>query len=133
MDKEFIKERISTIRNSKNISARSLSLNLGMSSEYVNQVENGRLMPSLDFIMNFCDYFNISVAEFFDETIKNPKKYQDLIQELNKMSQPELQQIIDLTKLINKNKKWHFAYVIFLSINLSISLCLIYLYINLKC
>lgn len=105
MDKEFIKERVSTIRNSKNISARSLSLNLGMSSEYVNQVENGRLMPSLDFIMNFCDYFNISVAEFFDETIKNPKKYQDLIQELNKMSQPELQQIIDLTKLINKNKK----------------------------
>lgn len=102
MDKEFVKERISTIKNSKNISARSLSLNLGMSSEYVNQVKNGRLMPSLDFIMNFCDYFNISVAEFFDETIKDPKKYQDLIQELNKMSQPELQQIIDLTKLINK-------------------------------
>lgn len=132
MDKEFIKERILTIRNLKNISARNLSLNLGMSSEYVNQDENGRLMPSLDFIMNFCDYFNISVAEFFDKTIKNPKKYQDLIQELNKMSQPELQQIIDLVKLIN-NKKQHFACVIFLSINLSISLRLIYLYIILKC
>lgn len=113
MDKEFIKERVATIRNSKNISARSLSLNLGMSSEYVNQVENGRLMPSLDFIMNFCDYFNISVGEFFDENVKYPNQYKDLIKELNKLSQPELQQIIDLVKLIN-NKKWHFANVIFL-------------------
>lgn len=119
MDKEFIKERVATIRNSKNISARSLSLNLGMSSEYVNQVENGRLMPSLDFIMNFCDYFNISISEFFDENIRYPNQYKDLIKELNKLSQPELQQIVDLVKLIT-NKKWHFSCVVFLSIILSI-------------
>ncbi len=105
MDKEFIKERVATIRNTKNISARSLSLNLGMSSEYINQVENGRLMPSLDFILNFCDYFNISVGEFFDDNTKYPTQYKDLILELNKMSQPELQQIMDLIKLINNNKK----------------------------
>ena len=105
MDKIFIKDRIMTIRNQHNISARSLSLELGMSSEYINQVENGRLTPSLDFVLNFCDYFKISVGEFFDEKNTYPTEYKELIDELNYLNSEELKQIIDLIKLINSYKK----------------------------
>ena len=103
-DKEFIKSRIAQIRGSKNISARSLSLELGMSSEYINQVENGRLNPSLDFLLNFCYYFKISIGEFFDENNAFPIEYQSLIKELNKLNQTELNQILELVKLINSKK-----------------------------
>jgi len=105
MDKEFIKNRISSIRNKKNISARSLSLDLGMSSEYINQVENGRLMPSLDFIINFCDYFKITIGEFFDEKIIYPEQYKFIINELNKLTYNELTQIENFIKLLNSYKK----------------------------
>ncbi len=104
MTKEYIRNRIANIRISKNISARKLSLELGMSSEYVNQVENGRLTPSLDFILNFCDYFGLSVSEFFNQTNVFPLEYKELLSELNKLTPDELSQIINIIKLINKNK-----------------------------
>ena len=59
MDKNFIKERYAKIRLAHNISARKLSLELGQSTEYINQIENGKNMPSVEGLMNFCNYFNI--------------------------------------------------------------------------
>lgn len=103
-DREFIKARIAKIRNSRNISARSLSLNLGMSSEYVNQVENGRLNPSLEFLLNFCDYFNITIGVFFDEDNSFPIEYKELINQLNKLTKQELNQIIEFVNLLNSYK-----------------------------
>ena len=41
MDKGFIKERYARIRLAHNISARRLSMELGQSSEYINQIETG--------------------------------------------------------------------------------------------
>ena len=67
-----------------------------MSSEYVNQVENGRLTPSLDFILNFCDYFGLSVSEFFNQTNVFPLEYKELLSELNKLTPDELSQIINI-------------------------------------
>ncbi len=104
MTKDYIRNRIANIRIAKNISARKLSLELGMSSEYVNQVENGRLTPSLDFILNFCDYFKLSVSEFFDEANAYPVENKELLNELGKLTPNEIAEIINIVKLINKNK-----------------------------
>lgn len=104
IDRDFIKARISQIRATKNKSARSLSLDLGMSSEYINQVENGRLTPSLDFILNFCEYFDISIGEFFNKDNSFPIEYQQIITKLNKLSKSELQYIVDLVDLLNSYK-----------------------------
>lgn len=103
-NKEFIKNRISKIRSSKNVSARSLSLELGMSSEYINQIENGRLNPSLDFILNFCEYFKLTIGEFFDEDNSFPIEYKSLINQLNKLTKEELAHITDLVNLLNSYK-----------------------------
>ena len=46
--KDFISKRIATIRNANNISARKLSIEMGQGSEYINQIENGRKMPSME-------------------------------------------------------------------------------------
>lgn len=104
MEKEFIRNRVYEIRTSKKVSARSLSLELGMSSEYINQLESGRLMPSLDFLINFCDYFNLTLSNFFDNDIKYPTETNQLITEINKLSKEEFSLIFDLIKTINKNK-----------------------------
>lgn len=104
MEKEFIKNRVYQIRNANKISARSLSLELGMSSEYINQLESGRLMPSLDFLINFCDYFNLSLSDFFDTEVKYTIETKQIINELNKLSKDEVTLVYNLIHTIGKNK-----------------------------
>lgn len=105
IDKSFIGKRIAVLRNAKKNSARGMSLDLGQSSEYINQIENGRSMPSIERLINICDYFGITMSEFFDENIVYPIQYRELLQELNKLDSLELEKVIDIVKLISANKK----------------------------
>ena len=102
MDREFIKDRYAKIRLAHNISARKLSLELGQSTEYINQIESGKNMPSVEGLLNFCNYFDISVGEFFEDKFNYPVEYSAIIEELNKMDALALKQILELLKLINK-------------------------------
>ena len=106
MEKTFIKSRYAEIRASFNISARKLSLELGQSTEYINQIENGKSMPSIEGLFNFCEYFNISLGEFFNEEVKFPIEYKKIINELNKLDAIEISKIYEMIKLISslKNK-----------------------------
>lgn len=104
MDREFIKERYAKIRLAHNVSARRLSLELGQSTEYINQIENGKNMPSLDGLINFCNYFGITMGEFFEDRYNFPVEYADIIEELNKMDAMTVKHIYELLKIINRNK-----------------------------
>ncbi len=104
MDKKFISERYARIRLAHNISARKLSLELGQSSEYINQIETGKSMPSVEGLINFCEYFNIGIGEFFDQAVEFPVQYKSIIAELNKMDSMSIALVYDLLKLINANK-----------------------------
>lgn len=102
MEKTFINKRYAVIRNAHNISARKLSLVLGQSSEYINQIENGKCLPSIEGLLNFCDYFHITIAEFFNEEFNYPVEYKEVIQELNKMDKLAIEKVLELLRLINK-------------------------------
>ena len=102
MDKKFVQMRIARIRNAHNVSARKVSMELGQSTEYINQIENGKALPSLEGLFNICDYFNISLSEFFDDRLEFPVEYKHIIDELNKMDSVAVNQVYELLKLINK-------------------------------
>ncbi|MBQ8522178.1 MAG: helix-turn-helix transcriptional regulator [Clostridia bacterium] len=103
--KNFVRQRFAIIRNSNNISARKLSIEMGQGTEYINQIENGRKMPSLEGLYNFCDYFKISLSEFFDTSQMYPIQYKEIIGELNKLDLDELEHITKNIRLINRSKK----------------------------
>ena len=84
--------------------AQTLSLELGQSTEYINQIENGNNMPSVEGLLNFCEYFGITLGEFFDEYLEYPVEYKNIIKELNKLDSMEVEQIYRLLKLINKKR-----------------------------
>lgn len=96
MDKYFIKERIRYYRIKNNYTARNLSIELGMSSEYINQVETGRLNPSLDFLISFCDFFKIKLSDFFNDEEKYPDENKKILNELNSLSQNNIELVINL-------------------------------------
>lgn len=91
--KKFISNRFAVIRIAHNISARKLSLNMGQGSEYINQIENGYRLPSLEGLYNFCDYFDISIEEFFDAGQNYPIEYKSIIESLNKLDKEQLDHV----------------------------------------
>ena len=77
-------------------------MELGQSTEYINQIENGRCLPSVEGLLNFCDYFQISVGEFFEERFQYPVQYSKIIEELNRMDEQTVGEIYEMVKLINQ-------------------------------
>lgn len=59
-------------------------------------------MPSVEGLLNFCNYFGISIAEFFEERFRYPVEYDNIIKELNKMDALEIERIYELLKMINR-------------------------------
>lgn len=45
MFEDFFIERITSLRNQKNVSAREMSLAIGQNPSYINRIENGKTFP----------------------------------------------------------------------------------------
>ncbi len=54
MFEDFFIERITSLRNQKNVSAREMSLAIGQNPSYINRIENGKTFPSMQ-----CHLLNI--------------------------------------------------------------------------
>ena len=79
---EFIK-RLVALRQQKNVSAREMSLSLGMSENYINSLENGAALPNMTAFFFICDYLGITPQEFFDEQVPpQNKRLYELIMKL---------------------------------------------------
>jgi len=100
--KRMIGNRIADLRGKQ--SQRSLSLELGQSSNYINQVENAYVMPSLDFLQYLCEHFGISLHEFFQEE-KIPLKQLELRKESETLTDEQIISIIQIAKLFNETIK----------------------------
>ena len=59
--------RLRFLRNKRGISAREMSLALGQNVNYINLIENGRRLPSMEGFFFICEYFGLAPAAFFDE------------------------------------------------------------------
>ena len=99
---EFIAKRIYYLRNEKNVSARDMSLSLGQSESYINKIENGKAMPSIKGLIYICEYFEITLKDFFDEDYNSPIKSKPLINEIRKLKPQYVEHIIALIKDLNE-------------------------------
>lgn len=90
MQIDDIKKRVTELRMKKGVSARDMSLSIGMGEAYISNLENGKAMPSVEVLFYICEYFNITPAEFFDEDIKEPTKAYEVYQLIKKLSDNQL-------------------------------------------
>ena len=101
---EFIIRRIQKLRDAKGISARDLSLSLGQNTGYINKIETKQGKPSIEGLTYICEYFNISLAEFFDEGTESPLKVKELLSEVKGLDGDSLDLLIGTAKKM-KGKK----------------------------
>lgn len=102
MDIQFVRDRIAFLRTNKNISARELSLRLGQSRGYINQIELGNSNPSVEMLIYICEELDISVSDFFDETQKYPLLLDEFIKEAKKLDKSSLESVLSVMKNLNK-------------------------------
>ncbi len=67
MINNFIGERVTTLRLAEGISEYNLSKNIGKCNSYINKVTSGTIVPSMKVLMNICDFFDITLLQFFTE------------------------------------------------------------------
>jgi len=98
---EFIK-RLTELRMNKGVSARDMSLSLGQSPGYINNIENGVNLPSMSLFFYICDYFGITPLEFFDMDNSDPAKIREIAEASKGLTS---EQLIHVIAIINDIKK----------------------------
>ncbi|MBQ5592586.1 MAG: helix-turn-helix transcriptional regulator [Clostridia bacterium] len=103
MEKEQFIKRLVELRMNKGVSARDMSLSIGQSAGYINNVENGVNFPSMTVFFYICHFLGVTPAEFFDTESKNPTKLDSIIKDLKCLDDKQLDTIATLVKdLIRK-------------------------------
>lgn len=94
--------RLSQLRIQKDVSARDMSLSLGLNAGYINNVEIGKSLPSMGTFFLICNYFDIEPKEFFDCDAAQPVELRELIDNLKKLNQKQLSNIASIVEDLAK-------------------------------
>ena len=69
MEVKEILSRIGYVRNKANLSAREVSLRMGMSPQYVAQLESGRIVLTVEKLLQILKICEFPIERFFSSNI----------------------------------------------------------------
>lgn len=102
-EKKFCK-RLAQLRMKKGISARDMSLSIGQNPGYINNIENGKALPSMTNFFYICDFLDITPMDFFNFDSSRPKELDVLYTDLNKLSDSQFKNIQEIISDLAKNE-----------------------------
>ena len=102
MEKEDFAKRLTELRINKGVSARDMSLSIGQSAGYINNIENGVNLPSMLTFFYICDYLDIDPKDFFDTESTNPTKAHELLDIVKSLNNEQIENLIVLAKGLKK-------------------------------
>ena len=91
-------ERLYKLRTQKNVSAREMSLDIGQNDSYINRIENAKALPSMQAFFYICEYLKISPRDFFNIDEQHPAKINEILEELYKLNEEQLDIILIVSK-----------------------------------
>ena len=74
-------------------SAREMSLALGQNPSYINRIENGKALPSMQGFFSICEYLQITPGDFFNEDSEAPREVRELLEKIEMLT-PEQRTLI---------------------------------------
>ena len=102
VEKEDFIKRLTELRLNKGVSARDMSLSIGQSAGYINNIENGVNLPSMMTFFYICDYLGIEPKDFFDLESTNPTKSGELYEIAKSLENKQLDNLIAIAKDLKK-------------------------------
>ena len=94
MEEQFIRDRISKLREQKQVSERKMSLDLGHSTSYIRSITSGRSLPSMSEFLYICEYMGVTPMEFFNEDKATTLMQQKAIDYIYSMSDEDVSLMI---------------------------------------
>ena len=98
MDLNELVQRIGYFRNKINLSARELSLRIGKSETYINQVECRNFTVSLPVLFEIIEALEITCAEFYSDNYVAYKQDKEILDTLNAFPAERKNSFLDLIK-----------------------------------
>lgn len=86
---QFIRDRITELRQEKNISEHKMSLELGKGGSYIRGISSGKAMPSMREFCRICEYLDITPEEFFMGS-SGPSVKTSIVNHLRELNDKEL-------------------------------------------
>ena len=98
MDLNELVQRIGYFRNKINLSARELSLRIGKSETYINQVECRNFTVSLPVLFEIIEALEITCAEFYSDNYVAYKQDKEILDTLNALPAERKNSFLDFIK-----------------------------------
>ena len=96
MTKQEFGRRLAALRAGKGVSARDMSLSMGQSPGYINNIENGVNYPSMQGFFYICEFLRIQPRDFFDFDAADPARLQQLARAAKGLTGEQLDHLIAL-------------------------------------
>ena len=104
--REFVIKRIIDLRVRKGLSPDALSRALGKNRNYISHIETRINFISIEGLVDICDYFEITIADFMDSKIDLPELRRELIVLSEDMDEHHLKLLNEIAKSFrNTNQK----------------------------
>ena len=97
--------RLAKLREAKSITARKMSLSLGMDANYINKIERGKAYPSMVAFFDICDYLGISQKDFFDDGNRYPDQIHELVEDYKQLEDNSQTLVLELTKKLPQKRR----------------------------
>lgn len=98
MEIKDILTRIGSVRNSANLSAREVSLRMGMSHQYITHIEAGRINLTMDKLLQILEICNYPIEKFFYQNPEDYEKDKEVFALIKALPSDKKTHIIELLK-----------------------------------
>lgn len=103
MNADFIRDRITELRLQKNVSEHRMSLDLGHARSYIHGIVSGKVLPSMTEFLAICDYFGITPAYFFQESIQDGVLLSKLEACTKNITERDLSLLVELAERLSES------------------------------
>ena len=102
MRNQLFRKRLRQLRLNKGVDAKTMSLDLYMTKNYIYNIENGYAYPSMSQFFAICEYLDIAPYEFLLFEPEVSEKQEDLLQIIRGWSDDQMNDLIEFAR--NKNR-----------------------------
>lgn len=104
MEYNFIRQRITELREKKGVAEYKMSLELGHSRNYIHNIESGKSKPSIEEFLYICEYLGVTPSAFFDRNNHEPILIQKAIEGMRTLTDQDLILLISLIDRLKQHK-----------------------------
>jgi transcriptional regulator with XRE-family HTH domain len=97
---DFIRKRITELREQKGVTEHQMSKAMGRSPGYIHNITVGRALPSMSEFFIICEYLGVTVRDFFCTEKKNPALINELLNKAQTLNAEGIKAVLGVINML---------------------------------